>query len=100
MKKGEWPDKIDHKNHIRTDNSWKNLRSCTQAENCKNKSKGTKNTSGTVGVAWVEGKQKWKAFIGVNGKTKHIGYYEKEHEAKTARKNKEQELCYHINHGA
>ena len=33
---GRWPEEIDHKNLVRSDNRWSNLREVTHTENCRN----------------------------------------------------------------
>ncbi len=99
MMTGNFPNKIDHKDRKRDNNKWNNLRDYTHKQNNKNRGMSTLNTSGINGIAWVEGKTKWKAFIGINGKTKHIGYYNTKNDAISARKEKEKELDYDTSHG-
>lgn len=48
---GEWPkEHVDHKNEIKTDNSWENLRDCTRSENFKNVGARKNNKLGVKGV--------------------------------------------------
>ena len=90
---------IDHINHNRQDNSPTNLRLVTHRQNQRNQSKSTKNTSGIVGVSWKSDRKKWHAQIRVNGKTKHLGFFENIADAAIARKNANASHKYHENHG-
>jgi hypothetical protein len=74
---GCWPDDIDHRDGVRTNNAYSNLRSCTRAENMQNLPATGKqeNTSGHLGVYWDSKNMKWKAQIGVDGKKKSLGRY-------------------------
>ena len=80
---------VDHINHDTLDNRKENLRVCTQQQNCMNRSKTSKNTSGTVGVCWHKGIGKWVARIKINGKYKSLGSYNDLENAIQARKNAE-----------
>ncbi|PSH64745.1 hypothetical protein CU103_12440 [Phyllobacterium sophorae] len=74
---GEWPeDDIDHKNGIRDDNSWSNLRPATRAENQQNRTKRVDNKSGYIGVTWYKPTGKWNAQIKVGGKKKSLGLHD------------------------
>ena len=71
---GSWPiDQIDHRNGVRNDNRWSNLREATQAENQQNHKMRRDNTSGFIGVARF--RNKWRAQIQINGRLKHIGCF-------------------------
>lgn len=73
---GSWPaEQVDHKNGIRSDNQWDNLREATNAQNCQNSATYKSNTSGFKGVTWDSSRGKWKAQIAVNGKQKIIGRF-------------------------
>lgn len=54
-----------------------------------NQKVGTNNTSGTKGVSWVKAKRKWKAVITIQGKTKHLGYFDNIDDAIKSRKQGE-----------
>lgn len=97
---GEWPlGEIDHKNHDRSDNRIDNLRHVTRGENTKNLSKSRSNTSGAVGVIWLDRLGKWQARIKVNGATHCLGCYADFDEAAQARKDAEWVYGFHDNHG-
>lgn len=97
---GQEPEFIDHINHDRADNRWENLRNVAKAENCKNVKRGSRNTSGVVGVRWDYSREKWVAQIKVTGKGRHLGYYDSFKRAVSVRKRAEAELGFHKNHGA
>ena len=96
---GRKPEFIDHINGVRSDNRWINLREVTRSENGMNMKKPATNRSGVIGVFWNTGKGKWTARIKINQKTKHLGDFNDFKEAVTARKDAEQELGFHRNHG-
>ena len=73
---GVWPSyDIDHINGDRNDNSEKNLRCATRAQNLQNSRRPNGRTSGFRGVYWSEQKQAWKVQIRVNGSALHIGLF-------------------------
>ena len=79
---GEDPEVIDHINFDKQDNRLSNLRSCTMHENNFNRQVRVDNRSGFKGVHAFNGQ--WRAMIGFNGKSRHIGLFptpEKAHEA-------------------
>lgn len=66
---------VDHINGNTLDNRRSNLRICTAAENTKNHTKPhPRNKSGFRGVCWSKDKLKWKAYITLSGKHKHLLY--------------------------
>lgn len=71
---------IDHINNNSLDNRVENLQLISTRENL---SKDKKNkTSKYTGVSWDKVKNKWNSKIRIDGKLKHLGYFEKELEAK------------------
>lgn len=97
---GAFPEEqVDHINHIRNDNRWANLRAVTRLENSRNLKRPTRNTSGHIGVSWVEPRKKWTVNIRINGKLKHLGYFESLEDAVAARKVASREHGFHENHG-
>ena len=65
----EWPPNyIDHINKDRTDNRWDNLRSVTAQQNQLNR-----KHSG--GVGWHKASGKWRAYLTINCKQKHLGLF-------------------------
>jgi hypothetical protein len=72
---------IDHINEDKLDNRKCNLRFCTRSENIHNKRSSRKNTSGFRGVCWDKERNKWMAYININGKRKTIGRFLDKNEA-------------------
>lgn len=66
---------VDHINQIRDDDRWKNLRHVSRSCNIKNFGNRKDNTSGVKGVVIINGPNKWKAQITVNGKNINLGHY-------------------------
>jgi len=76
---------VDHKNHNTLDNRKENLRVCTNAQNCSNvrKPKGS-SSSNYKGVHFYKRSKKYQAYIKVNYKRIHLGFYENEDQAAIA----------------
>jgi hypothetical protein len=73
---------IDHINGDKTDNSFKNLRSCSQQLNCMNRRKpSVRNKSGFLGVTFHKRCGLYQAQIHVNGKRISLKYYPTAEEA-------------------
>lgn len=69
---------VDHINGDRSDNRKPNLRICTTSQNFMNRSKYNCNKSGHRGVYWNKHipNPKWVAYITINKKRKHLGYFD------------------------
>ena len=67
---------VDHFNNIKTDNRISNLQLKTNKDNSRCSLKQSNNTSGYPGVYWNKANKKWKAQITINGKKKHLGYFD------------------------
>lgn len=64
---------VDHINCIKTDNRLENLQLISNRENI---SKDRKNGSSKyTGVSWNKQRNKWRSNIQINGKNKHLGYF-------------------------
>lgn len=97
---GEWPrEDIDHIDGNPSNNRLDNLRAVTTTENQRNKSIPVTNTSGCLGVRWVEEKQKYRVEVGEDGKRKHIGFYADKLNAMIARDAASRALGYASGHG-
>lgn len=82
---GEWPsDQIDHINGNRSDNRFANLREASHAENVRNRGLQVNNTSGFKGVHFLKCTGRWRSYITVNSKKKHLGYFDTAEEAHAA----------------
>ncbi|WP_429861016.1 HNH endonuclease [Burkholderia cenocepacia] len=66
---------VDHKNRIRSDNRWENLRPATHAQNQHNKGAQRNNVSGFVGVSYFSRTGKWRARCKLNGREYPCGYH-------------------------
>lgn len=91
---------IDHINHKRDDNRIENLRITSRRVNSMNIAIGSANSSGCMGVSWIDRISKWQVYIGVNGKQIYIGVFENFEDAVLARKSAEKIYRFHKNHGA
>ena len=83
---GSWPNGfLDHKNGVRSDNRWHNLRIANKSQNAANSKTNIRNRLGLKGVVAVvpEG-SRFKANIKKNGKKKHLGVFATPEEAHAA----------------
>lgn len=81
---GGWPPvgrEVDHRNRIREDNRFENLRIATRGQNCANASLRKDNKAGYRGVHFDKEKKKYCVQVTVNKKTHTKGYYVDRHEA-------------------
>jgi len=96
---GEWPDQIDHINHIKTDNRWCNIRNTTVSGNQKNQNVRVNSKSGVIGVILDKRTSKWQDQIKNQRKHIYLGLYADKFEAICARKSAEAKYGFHENHG-
>lgn len=92
-------DNIDHINHIRTDNSIKNLRVASHETNSRNASMYKSNTSGVTGVHWKKNSKKWCARFRVKGVVTNVGLFDDLNDAEKAIKKARVDAGFHMNHG-
>lgn len=78
------PEFIDHEDRNVVNNRWKNLRCASHAQNMWNAKLFHNNKSGHKGVSFIQAHRKWRAAISVNGRKKHLGYFETADEAGAA----------------
>lgn len=75
MVTGDWPERdIDHKNRIRNDNRWLNLRSATESQNAANTSYRKPNKAGARGVE-ITRHGRYRVRIRHQGKLISLGIY-------------------------
>ena len=75
---------VDHRNGDSTDNRRSNLRLATLSENNRNMGLSSRNTSGFKGVSYYASRNKYRAYIKLNGNRKHLGYFETAEDAAEA----------------
>ena len=101
---GEWPTGyIDHINHDPSDNRPENLRLVNEKDNAKNRSANRQKASGLPhGVRLKVNKTciRYAAVIGINGKQKHLGYFDTPELASAAYRSAAAKYNFHPNHGA
>ena len=62
----------DHRNTIKGDNRWPNLREANKSQNAANTHAPRVNSSGMKGVGWHKKGGKWRAVLN----KKHLGYFD------------------------
>jgi hypothetical protein len=82
-------DICDHINRNPFDNRRSNLRKARHKDNDRNRSLLSSNTSGVTGVSWDKMRQKWRAYIKIDGVWIQLGRYVKFEDAVCARLNAE-----------
>lgn len=82
---GEWPEnQIDHRNGVRDDNRWSNLRPASNSENCQNLGLSSCGVSSLRGAA-PTATGRWRAYIRpAGGKYTHIGVFDTAQDAHDA----------------
>ena len=83
---------IDHRHRKTNDNRKSQLREVTRSQNLMNRGIRKDNTSSVTGVSWHKARSKWRVYITINGKTKHLGFFINKEEAIEARLKAELEL--------
>jgi HNH endonuclease/AP2 domain len=81
---GKLPAQLDHINGNPADMRLCNLRACAGAENQHNRPRSKNNSSGFKGVCWHAQCKKWRAYIVINWKQKHLGLFDTAIEAHEA----------------
>lgn len=90
---------VDHINGDRKDNRWVNLRDSNAAANSRNQGVRRDSTSGVRGVTYSQRSSKWIARISDAGTRISLGYFVDFEDAVLARREAEDRLGYHENHG-
>ena len=67
---------IDHRNKVRNDNRWVNLRRATRSQNNMNSKNRVNSTTGYRGVSWSERDKHFHTYINFNGTRENIGYFQ------------------------
>lgn len=83
---GEWPQhQIDHKDLIKTNNRFSNIRLATPKQNGQNKPLFKNNKSGVAGVSWNIRDKLWQAHLRIDGRLTNIGTFDNLFDAAAAR---------------
>jgi len=92
---GKFPRKeVDHRNRIKEDDAWDNLRDVSHSINGRNISLRIDNSSGTTGVSWSKYFKKWHTRITIENRHIFLGYFKDKSEAIQVRKEAEKEYGY------
>ena len=67
---------VDHIHGMTLDNRKSEMRICNRSGNKSNSKIRSDNTCGFKGVNWSKFHGKWVARVGINGRRKHIGYFD------------------------
>jgi len=78
---GNRPNQIDHRNEIRNDNRWSNLREATHSQNKMHTARQINNTTGYKGVTYDARREKYWAQIKKDNVPYFLGYYDLPEEA-------------------
>ena len=100
MQTGDFPEYVDHINHIRDDNRWDNLRSITHQANNENKSVNKNSSTGFLGVSRIASTGRYRASLTRNHKQIHLGVFDTAEEAHKARQAANEVHGFHPNHGS
>lgn len=93
----ELPEEVDHKNRVRNDDAWLNLRPSYRLANSHNCGKYAEATSKYPGVSWDTRNRKWVVQIAASGVKHFIGRFVDELDAAMAFAAAKLEL--HIHYG-
>ena len=83
---------VDHIDNDRLNNNINNLRWASYQENNMNSKLSSKNSSNYKGISFNKRCNKWEAYIRINGKTKHLGLFDKIEDAVNTRVKKAKEV--------
>ena len=75
---------IDHKNTIRDDNRWRNLRPATSSQNKQNASIRINKNTPFKGVSWHKHSHSYRAYITLEGRHVSLGYFHSAEKAHAA----------------
>ena len=83
---GDWPatPRTDHKDRVRSNNKWGNIREATHSENRFNSGVSSHNKSGFKGVSWCTRAGRWRATIEASGRYYSLGLFSIKEDAHVA----------------
>lgn len=73
---GYIPEYVDHIDGNPNNNNIDNLRECTKQQNNWNRKSNINSSSNIKGISWYKPYNKWRVQIRLNGKKKHLGYFD------------------------
>lgn len=73
---GSMPDEADHKNRVRHDDRWENIRQATHGQNGANRRIQKNNKSGIKCVSWDKNSKRWMVQVKVNGRRRCLGRFD------------------------
>ena len=82
----------DHLDRDRLNNQRSNLKTKTHSGNVHNQSIRVDNTTGIKGVHLLKRTGRWQAYIDIDGKHRHLGYFSTKGEAAAVRLRAEAEV--------
>jgi hypothetical protein len=86
---GRWPKAdVDHKNRVRSDNRWKNLRAATRSQNIMNSKKYAGKAAALKGVCYYPKTGKYAARLKRDGKHFYLGLFDTPMQAHAAYRRK------------
>lgn len=92
---GRWPaDQIDHKNEVRDDNRFENLREANNSQNNQRSKARLDSKTKVLGVSWHKKAKKYVAQIRNCNQTIYLGLYTTIEMASAARKKAESDLNF------
>lgn len=84
---GRWPDaEVDHRDRVRGNNRFDNLRVAGHLNNARNQSTPRNNTSGVKGVHFRKQRGKWQAVVKTLGHAYYFGLHDTKEAAAAARR--------------
>jgi hypothetical protein len=86
---------IDHKNQVRSDNRFENLREADNAQNNQRSKARADSKTGVLGVSWHKRAGKFVAQIRHRGQSRYLGLYDSMDAAVAARQDAEKQLHTH-----
>jgi len=93
---GQWPTMhVDHRNRIRSDNRWDNLRHASVKQNQENRTVRKDSATGIKGVTYIATSGRWRAIIKHDFKSIHLGCFLSKDDAIAARVAAEQRFFTH-----
>lgn len=93
---GEWPAfEVDHRNRIKGDDRWRNLRPATHKQNGENTRTQARSVSGVKGVYFDPRRQNWQAYITHHRQRRHLGCFSTKGKATATRRAAEKLFFTH-----